>query len=812
MQVAKLLRFGLERLYNDQRRMTSNRTAKWLTAGMISGVLLLVGTAHTQTTSQPDAQAAGAAVKQYCVGCHSAALKTGGVVLDPASIGQPAANAETWERAIHQLRAKSMPPVPMPRPDAATYNRIASYLETELDRAAAAHPNPGELPNLHRLTRTEYHNAIRDLLAVDNLPKEMDFTLLLPADNSASGFDNIADLLYMSPATMERYLDASTKISRLAVGDPAMPLLVNVHRMPLEGPQDSQVEGLPFGTRGGVAINSYFPLDGEYEVNVEMAGAAREPHQLEVSVDGERKEIVTLGAGGGRGGRGRGGASPTNFKVAVKAGPRLLGVTFLQKTEALDESTLSTRKRSRGTQPAIASITIRGPYNATGPGDTPSRRRIFTCRPTAASAEPACAKQILSTLARRAYRRPVTDSDVATLLAFYEKGRQERDFDLGIQRALERLLVSPQFLYRIERDPAGAAPGSVHAVTDLELASRLSFFLWSSIPDDELLDVAAAGRLKQPEVLEQQVRRMLADSRSESMVNNFAAQWLYLRDVDVKAPDLFVFRDFDEGLRQSFERETDLFLDSILREHRSVTELLTANYTFVNQRLAKHYGIPNIRGSEFQRVTFPPNSPRGGLLGQGSILLLTSYSTRTSPVLRGKYVLENLLASPPPPPPPNVPSLTTEETKTGEPLSLREAMVQHRANPACANCHARMDPIGFALENFNAVGEWRDQDAGKPLDVSSTLPDGTVVDGLAGVKKLILQDPQRFVAAVSEKLLMYGIGRNVQYFDQPAVRKIVRDAAASDYKFDALVLGVARSAPFQMRTVKSDSKSERKNP
>lgn len=708
-----------------------------------------------------------------------------------------------------------MPPVPMPRPDAATYDKLATYLETELDRAAAAKPNPGDLPNLHRLTRTEYSNAIRDLLAVDDLPKEMDFTLLLPSDNASSGFDNIADLLYVSPATMERYLDAATKISRLAVGDPQMPLMVNIYRLPQEGPQDAQAEDLPPGTRGGTAIRSYFPLDGEYDINVELAGAARDTHQLEVSIDGERKELVTLnavgrgGRGAGGGGRGgRGGPSPTDFRIAVKAGPRTIGVTFLQKTEALDESTLTPRRRSRGSQPAVAAVTIRGPYKVTGSGETPSRERIFTCHPANAAAEAPCARQILSTLARRAYRRPVTDADVATLLAFYEKGRTERNFDLGIQRALERLLVSPQFLYRIERDPAGAAPGSVHAVSDLELASRLSFFLWSSIPDDELLNVAASGKLKQPDVLEQQVKRMLADPRSESMVSNFAAQWLYLRDIDIKAPDLFLFKDFDEGLRAAFEKETELFLDSILRENRSVMELLTAKYTFVNERLAKHYGIPNIRGSEFQRITYPADSPRGGLLGQGGILLLTSYSTRTSPVLRGKYVLENLLASAPPPPPPNVPSLKTETGKPEEVLSLRDAMVRHRADPACANCHARMDPIGFALENFDAVGKWRDQDAGKPVEVKSTLADGTVVDGVAGVRQLLLKDPERFVGAVSQKLLMYGLGRNVQYFDAPAVRKIVHDAAANDYKFSSLVLGVAKSAPFQMRTVKA----ERKNP
>ncbi|MBZ5675486.1 MAG: DUF1592 domain-containing protein [Acidobacteriia bacterium] len=806
--------------------MLRTGNVKWLTASGILGVLLLGTTGQTQTpTPQQNTQAASAAasatIKQYCIGCHSAALKTGGVVLDPTSLNQVANNAETWERAIKQLRAKSMPPVPMPRPDAATYDRVASYLETELDRAASAKPNPGDLPTLHRLTRTEYHNAIRDLLAIDDLPKEMDYTLLLPSDNASSGFDNIADLLYVSPATMERYLDASTKISRLAVGDPAMPVMVNIYRTPLEGPQDSQLEDLAFGTRGGTAIRSYFPLDGEYEINVELAGGARDPHQLEVTVDGERKQLVTLGGNAGRGGRGaagggggrggRGGPSPTDFRIAVKAGPRLIGVTFVQKTEALDEATLHPRQRSRGTQPAIAAVTIRGPYNSTGPGETPSRQRIFTCRPANAAAEPACAKQILSTLARRAYRRPVTDADMATLLTFYDNGRKERDFDLGIQRALERLLVSPQFLYRIERDPAGATPGSVHTVSDLELASRLSFFLWSSIPDDELLDVAAAGKLKQPGVLEQQVKRMLADQRSESMVNNFAAQWLYLRDVDLKAPDLFVFRDFDEGLRASFEKETDLFLDSILRENRSVLELLTANYTFVNERLAKHYGIPNIRGAEFQRVTFPKDSPRGGLLGQGGILLLTSYSTRTSPVLRGKYILENLLAAAPPPPPATVPSLKTESAKSGEPIPLREAMAQHRTDPACANCHARMDPIGFAMENFDAIGKWRDHDGSSAIDVVSKLPDGTVVDGLAGVKQLLLNDPQRFVGAMTQKLLMYGIGRNVQYFDAPAVRKIVRDAVPDNYKFESLVLGVVKSAPFQMRTVKSDVKSDAKN-
>src|SRR5580692_9675571 len=455
--------------------------------GAAAAALLLAAT-HGQTQQPASRQSAEQAIKDYCLECHDAAAKTAGVVLDPAALArledQPGDRAELWERVVRQLRAKSMPPVGNPRPDDATYQQFRTYLETALDRAATSKPNPGDLPNLHRLTRTEYRNAVRDLLGIDNLPKEMDFTLLLPADNSASGFDNIADLLYVSPATMERYLDAATKISRLALGDPQIPLMVNIHPLPQEGPQDSRVEDLPFGTRGGTAIRSYFPLDAEYDVQVDLAGAARDTHQLEITVDGERQRLVTIGGASGRGGRG--GGAPNQYRIAVKAGPHLIGVTFVQITEALDEGTLHPRQRTRGTQPAVASVTIRGPYNATGPGDTPSRERILACHPKDAAAEAPCAKQILTALARRAYRRPVTDQDLTPLMTFYEKGRKERDFDLGIQTALERLLVSPQFLYRIERDAPGSAPGGAHAVTDLELASRLSFFIWSSIPDDEL--------------------------------------------------------------------------------------------------------------------------------------------------------------------------------------------------------------------------------------------------------------------------------------------------------------------------------------
>jgi hypothetical protein len=750
---------------------------------------------------QTPAARATAVLNQYCVSCHNADLETAGLVLNTAEI-HPAAKPEQWEKVILKLRAQSMPPAGVPRPDQASYTAALSFLETELDRAAVAKPNPGKLPPVHRLSRTEYQNSIRDLLALDGLPKEMDYPLLLPADNTSSGFDNIADLLFVSPAVMERYLDAAAKISRLAVGDPSQPLMVNIYRMSPEQPQDARVEELPLGTRGGIAIHSGFPLDGEYTIKVETAGTARDAHELEVTVDGARVETLTLGAaGGGRGGRGGGAAKPPEFRIPIKAGPRLIGITFVEHSEARDEATLRPRMRNTGTLPAIGRVTISGPYNAVGPGDTPSRRRIFGCRPASADQEPGCARQILSTMAKRAYRRPVTNEDLDRLMPFYTAGRAEAGFDHGIQKALERMLVSPNFLFRIERDPAHATPGSVYRLSDLELASRLSFFLWSSIPDDELLDVAIAGKLHEPAMLEKQTRRMLADARSESMVTNFAAQWLYLRDLEAKQPDEILFSEFDETLRSAFRRETELFLDSVLRENRSVIELLTANYTFLNERLARHYGIPNIQGSHFRRVTLPPDSPRGGLLGQGSVLTITSYANRTSAVLRGKWVLENLLSAPPPPPPPNVPAFNADAGEPGKVLTMREAMTRHRADPACAGCHARMDPIGFAMENFDAVGKWRDHDAGGAVDASGSFPDGTKFNGMAGLKTALLKHPDEFVDTVAERLLMYGIGRNLQYYDQPAVRAIAVDAAKQNNTLAALVMGVVKSVPFQMREV-----------
>jgi len=747
-----------------------------------------------------------ATVNKYCVTCHSDRLKTGGLTLAGADLVHVSEHADTWEKVIRKLRTGAMPPAGAPRPDQAASSELAAYLETSIDRDAANAPHPGKLALVHRLTRTEYQNAIRDLLAIEALPKEIDYPLLLPADNSSSGFDNIADLLFVSPAIMERYLDAAEKISRLAIGDTKAPVMVNRYRLHPEQWQGARVDDLPWGTRGGLAVKSHFPADGEYVVKVQLSAPPTEPHQLEISVDGERLQLATLG--GNAVGRRSGARQPQprtgeadpdralEFRIPIKAGPRLVGVTFIERDEVRDESTLRPRMRGRGTEPALSLVTISGPYGAKAPGDTPSRRRIFSCNTDSA----ACAKQILLSLTRRAYRRPVTETDIQDLLPFYETGRSEAGFDAGIERALERLLVSPQFLFRVEREPPGVATGTAFKVSDIELASRLSFFLWSSIPDDQLLKVAEQGHLSDPAVLDREVRRMLRDRRSRSLVTNFAEQWLFVRDIEAKQPDGLLFPDFDETLRAAMREETTLFLDSVLRNNRSVLDLLNANYTFVNERLARHYGIPNVEGSYFRRVTFPAASPRGGLLGQGSILTLTSYATRTSPVVRGKWILENLLAAAPPPPPPNIPALKTEGAEPGRSLTMREAMTAHRANPSCASCHARMDPIGFAMENFDAVGRWRDHDGGSAIDASGAFPNGVTFDGMAGLRKVLLADRPQFINTVASKLLMYALGRNLQYYDEPAVRAIVRHGAANNDTLASLVSGVVRSAPFLLRT------------
>jgi len=772
--------------------------------GFAALVPLALGGAWWLSRSHGDAAATRDLLGRYCTDCHNTSDFTAELVVEPANVETIAADPAHWEKIVRKLRNETMPP-DGPRPLHEQYLRAAEFVEASLDAAAAANPQPGDVPAFRRLTRTEYRNAIRDLLALDDLPAELDFDLLLPADNAASGFDNIADLLFVSPVVMERYIAAAQKIARLAVGDVRAPVMVNIHQLSEQQPQDERVDGLSFGTRGGLGVHTYLPLDAEYVVELETAERVSEPHEIELSVDGARVAVATVMTPEPRPGVPRRSSEQVTFRAPLKAGPHLIGITFVERSEALDESVTRGRMRGRGTLPAIAMATIRGPYAATGPGQTPSRERIFVCTPGAAVAERACAEEILRGLARRAYRRPAADADLADLLPFYEAGRAEGNFDTGIQFALERLLVSPQFLYRVEREPAGPAP---ERVSDLELASRLSFFLWSSIPDDELLAAAERGSLREPGVLQAQVQRMLADPRSQAMVTNFAAQWLFLRDVAVKDPDIFLFPDHDPTLRLALEHETELFVDSVFRSGGSVLDLLTATHTFLNERLAKHYGIPHVQGSYFRRVELGQGSHRAGLLGQGSILTVTSYAARTSPVLRGKYVLDNLLASPPPPPPPDVPSLATEDAADGAPLTLREAMVRHRANPACAGCHAKMDPIGFALEHYDAVGRWRDEDAGVPIEAKSELADGRVIDGPEGVQAMLTDRPDLFVSALTEKLMMYALGRNVQYYDAPAVRAIVHEAAERNYEFSAIVEGIAASVPFQMRAGRAAREDE----
>ena len=760
-----------------------------------------------------------AVLDQYCVTCHNqrvvqgtgtapsalvGQLRSVGLALDSLDLSAIGTHAGAWEAVVKKLRVGAMPPTGRPRPDDATVDGVATWLESALDRAAAEAPDPGRRSALHRLSRTEYQNAVRDLLALDDLPKELDIAVMLPADNATSGFDNLAELLFVSPTLMERYLAAARKISRLAVGDPTMLPIVDTYQLDRDLVQDGHVAGLPLGTRGGTRVRSHLPLDGEYLITVQFTRAAREPHDVEISVDGERVNLFTVGENPPK--RTASGvftfdADPdVEVRVPLRAGPRDVAVSFLPKSGALAEGSVRAY-RSRSRQPSIASLIISGPFGADGAGDTPSRRRIFACQPGAAASDTdqaSCARTILSALARRAYRRPVTEDDLGRLLQFYEQGRTEGGFERGIQRSIERLLVSPEFLFRIEREPDVVSADGVYPINDLELASRLSFFLWSSIPDDGLLEAATQGELRDPAVLDREVRRMLADPRSSALVTNFAEQWLFLRDVDAKEPDAGFFPGFDENLRQAFRTETTLFVDSVLRDDRSVLDLLTANHTFVNERLAKHYGIPHVYGSHFRRVDLE-DGRRRGLLGQGSILTLTSYGTRTSPVLRGKWILENLLSSPPPPPPPDVPALD-ERTADGKPRSMREAMEQHRANPVCASCHAQMDPLGFALENFDAIGRWRDRgESNLPIDASGLLPNGVRFDGPAGLRAELVKSPELFMTTVTEKLLTYALGRGVEHFDAPTIRAIVRDAARDDYRFASVVVGIVNSTPFQMR-------------
>ena len=765
-----------------------------------------------------------AVITQYCVTCHNETLKTGGLTLEKMDFADLGTGAEVWEKVSRKLRSGMMPPQGKPKPDDATRNNLASWLETNLDRAAAAAPNPGR-PLLHRLNRAEYANAIRDLLALD-----VDATTLLPPDDSGYGFDNNADTLGVSPVLLERYLSAAGKISSLATGDPDIGTAGQTIRIRQDASQDRHVEGLPLGTVGGALAKLNLPLDGEYSIAVKYfrtnLGAMRGleyPHQLEITVDGER---VHLGKFGGN----------DDFKwalenitmaaddaerrsatrVKLKAGPREIGVAFL---DMAGESTIRLQPFIRSSNDTldptghahVDTFTVTGPFNPTGPGDTPSRRRIFTCTPKNAAEEEPCARKILSTLAHRAYRGMDTAADLDRLMEFYKSGRAEKDFESGIRLALQRLLSSPKFAFRAERDPAGIAPGATYRVSDLELASRLSFFLWSSIPDDELLAVASQGKLKNAAMLDQQVKRMLADPKAEAMVTNFAGQWLYLRNLKSQIPNSLEFPDFDDNLRQALQRETELFFGSVMREDRNVLDLMTADYTFVNERLALHYKIPNIVGSHFRRVAVNDEA-RKGLLGQGSVLMVTSHTDRTSPVVRGKWILDNLLGAPPPPPPPMVPPLNESAQRAGgKVLSMRERMEEHRNNPACSSCHSIMDPIGFAMENFDAVGAWRTHEARVPIDASGQLLDGTKVDGIVQLRKALLKQPEKFAGTVTEKLMIYALGRGLGYYDMPTIRLIVRESARNNYKFSSLISGVVKSTPFQMRVkATEEAKAEKK--
>jgi len=793
------------------------------------GAILLLGAGYLPAASQQSGNAASSVaatphrtlLNRYCVTCHNERLRTAGLTLEKVDVDRISDGTEVWEKVLRKLRAGAMPPAGVPRPDQAASDSLAGYLETELDSAAAANPNPGR-PSLSRLNRTEYANAVRDLLAV-----EIDGGSLLPADDARYGFDNIGSALTLSPLLTERYLAGARKVRRLALGDPGLRPAFEFYNVSKYLMQDDRVnEALPFGTRGGMAVRHHFPSDGEYIVRVRLQRNSREyirglgeAHRLDVLLDGTRIQRFTIG--GKRKGKSAGIFSTASMgdvaqeqyehaadevlevRFPAKAGTRLIGVAFVKET-SVPEGPLEPRMTQydfaqyKGGEPGVASIAVGGPYDAKGLGETPSRQKVLVCHPTVAREEEPCARRILSALSRRAYRRPVTDEDVQTLLGFYRTGRDEGGFEAGIGMALERMLAGPEFLFRIERDPAGIAPGAAYRISDVELASRLSFFLWSSIPDDQLLELAGSGKLKDPTVLEQQVRRMLADSRSNALVSSFAAQWLYLRNLRSVAPDLEQFPYFDENLREAFRKETELFFESILREDRSVLDLLNADYTYVNERLARHYGIPNVYGSHFRRIPLT-DANRGGLLGQGSILTVTSYSNRTSPVIRGKWVLDNILGMPPPPPPPNVPELK-ERNDEGKILSMRQRMEQHRANPVCASCHKVMDPLGFALENFDGIGKWRTTDANTPIDPSGVLPDGTAFKGPAELRKvLLLKRRDQFVSTITERLLTYALGRGVEYYDLPAVRTVMREAAPSEYRLSSLIWGIAKSTPFQMR-------------
>ena len=793
-------------------------THVWVgTASLVT--LLAVGAAPVsaqQAAPKPAAASAAATAEKralldkYCVGCHNARVQNGKMRLDNADVNKVGEQGQLWERVVRKVRGGVMPPPGAPRPEKVAYEGFASWLESELDAAATKQPNPGRTESLHRLNRTEYGNIVRDVLALN-----MDFSDLLPIDDSGGGesaFDNIASSLRLTQTLLEQYLSVAAKVARTAVGGNPPPVELEFKAPPAQR-QDVYIEGMPFGTRGGTRFEHIFPVDGEYEFEI----ATGNKGQIDFAIDGERVQLFDFApkprpaeydaiAGGG---------APVNnniiHRMTVKAGPHEVTAAYVKSNPTLKIEGDRTPYYGGDTNgggtaffrsAGVTEIIVRGPLKVLGKGDTPSRRAIFSCKPagTSAVAEEACAKTILTKLGRRLYRRPLTAHDVEVVMSQYKDGRAEGDFEGGVERGLRAMLVNPNFLFRVVADPAKPAPGGIYKISDVDLASRMSFFIWSSAPDEELMNLATTGRLRAPGVLEKQVKRMLADPRSESLTRSFASQWLWVRNIKASLPSEPIFPNFDETLRQAFQREIEMFFSAVVREDRSAVDLLDADFTFLNDRLAKHYGVPGVYGSDFRRVQLPADSPRRGLLGKGLLLLVTSRSTRTSPVVRGKWILENLLGTPPPAPPANVPPLPEQKQADGRVLTVRELMAKHRANPVCASCHNNIDPAGFALEQFDGIGKWRVVDAGfQPIDASGTLPDGTKFSGINDFRSLMLSKKEQFIRTMSNKLMMYALGRGTEYYDAPAVRKVVADAAASNYRFSAIVTGIVKSVPFQMR-------------
>ncbi len=795
-----------------------------LLAGFIAAALsvLLISRqpAHAQSSRStiPSAAAEREILDRYCVDCHSGSGASAGLKLDQLDPSHVEKNADTWEKVVRKIRAGMMPPAGDARPDPASYEAMTVFLENELDRHRVTVLPP---PGVHRLNRAEYQNVIRDLLGV-----EIDPAKFLPSDDSTRGFDNVAGALTLSTALLKGYTSAAAKIARMAIGD-AIQATETPYRVSSDTSQDYHIEGLPFGTRGGILIKHLFPADGDYEFKVypvnkglmdnNNAFGEIKGEKLELRVDRARVKLYDWDSEIARGAAVHSGSKEVT--VHVTAGMHAVGVTFLATNYApgndLDEHFMRSTIETGGLPgftfyPHVGKVTIKGPLNPQVAGDSPSRRKIFVCHPASASGETACAKQIVNSLARRALRRTITNQDTETLLGFYQQGRNEGgDFDHGIEIALRRILADPEFVMRLEAEPANVAAGKTYRISDFELASRLSFFLWSSIPDDELLNLAAQNRLHEPAALEQQVKRMLADPRSDQLVINFAGQWLNLRGLQTAAPVAAIYPDFDDNLRIAMRRETEMFVESIVHEDRSVTDLLDANYTFLNERLALHYGIPNIYGSNFRRVTLPGEfDVRRGLIGKGSLLTVSSQPNRTSPVGRGKTILQVFLGISPPDPPPNVPALKEPEGAVhgGVKLTMRQQMEQHRASEPCASCHKIMDPIGFSLENFDAIGQWRTTDDGSPISAAGVLVDGSKLNGVADLRQALVRYSPQFVRVVTEKLMIYALGRGTEHYDMPLIRSVVHDAARSNYRFSALVLGVVKSEPFQMNQMQMNQK------